>query len=89
MKLISLYIVKTNDKKTAWNIIKSTNPPNMKTESKFEDDFAADYKKTRDIDDDKKLIDMAEIWAKSFIKNHKEDDFINLYKSGGLRYYLN
>ena len=89
MKLISLYIIKANDKKTAWNIIKSTKPPNMKAESKFEADFESDQKKIGNIYDDKKLEDMAEMWAISFIKNHKEDDFINLYKSGGLRFYLN
>ncbi len=89
IRIISLYIIKANDKKTAWNIIKSTKPPNMKTESKFEADFEADYKKISGIEDGKKLEDMAEMWAKSFIKNYKENNFINLYKAGGLRFYLN
>jgi len=89
IKLISFYIIKANDKEAAWNIIKSTKPPNMKAESKFEADFESDQKKIGNIYDDKKLEEIAEIWAKSFIKNHKEDDFINMYKAGGLRYYLN
>jgi hypothetical protein len=34
----------------------------MKTESKFEADFEADYKKISGIEDGKKLEDMAEMW---------------------------
>jgi hypothetical protein len=75
---VTYQIIKNKDKKTAWNILQTSNLTAIKKES----DFEADYNMLRNVDDGK-LEGMAIKKAESFIINHKAVDYKDLYLTAG------
>jgi hypothetical protein len=81
---IALYILhiiknKKYDKDTAWNICKSVFPLTTKEKSDFENY----YEDMQRIYDDKQLKKLAERRAMCYIENHREEDYIEIYRLGG------
>lgn len=80
------YIVKENDKEAAWNIIHSTKPPNMASQSNFEEHFETQNQLLNQANKNR-IREKAKSWAKSFIERHNADDYVFLYRIGGLYYF--
>ena len=80
------YMTKENNKEAAWNTIQVTKPPNMTSQSNFEEHFSTQNRLL--IQDNKnKIRERAEGWARSFVERHNADDYIYLYRIGGLYYF--
>jgi hypothetical protein len=80
------YMQKENNKKAAWNVVRSTKPPNMISQSLFEERFNT-QKQLLSQDNKNKIREKAEAWARSFIEYHNADNYIYLYRIGGLYYF--
>ncbi|MGH9980985.1 MAG: hypothetical protein ACRD6U_05470, partial [Nitrososphaeraceae archaeon] len=85
--LIASEIKKRNDITTAKNFIRTTKPPQMSNEKNLENIFQKDNKKI--ISMNKAEIEKeAENWSKKFVIEHKADEYLLLYKIGGIVYYM-
>lgn len=84
--MTAYYIEKKNDKEAAWNIIQACKPPNMISRSDFEECFDTQNQELYQVNKNK-IKEKAELWAKSFINSHNADDYIYLYRAGGLYFF--
>lgn len=78
MNLISFYIIRKNDKKKAWNILRTRNLTPFKNEREFSDDF----NRIKHVND-KALEHMADMKARSSIQDSSED-YRELFLAGGI-----
>jgi hypothetical protein len=85
-KMKACYIEKENDKEAAWNIIESAKPPNIPSQSTYEEHFDT-QNQLLSQDNKNKIREKAEAWARSLIERHNANDYIYLYRMGG-SYYL-
>ena len=85
-KMKACYIERENDKEAAWNIIQSTKPPNMPSQSNFEEHFIAQNQLLSQANKNK-MREKAEEWTRSFIGRHNTESYIFLYRIGGLYYF--
>ena len=81
--LASYYIIRKNDKKTAWNILQTLNLTTMKEES----DFESDYIKLRNIED-RELEALADRKTRLHIIKHRGIDYKNYYLTAGFFFYV-
>ena len=81
--LASYYIIRKNDKRTAWNILQTSNLGTMKEES----DFESDYIKLRNIED-RELEALADRKTRLHIIKHRDIDYKNYYLTAGFFFYV-
>ena len=85
--LISSAIKKSNDITTAKNFIRTTKPPQMTNEYNLEEIFERDNKRLTSMNKDEIEIE-AKKWSEKFVIEHKADEYLWLYKLGGIVYYM-
>ena len=85
--LIASEIKKRNDITTAKNFIRTTKPPQMSNERDLENIFQKDNKKILSMKRDE-IEEEANNWSKKFVMEHKADEYLWLYKLGGIFYYM-
>jgi hypothetical protein len=85
--LIASETKKSNDISTAKNFIRTTKPPQMTNEKNLENIFQKDNKKISSWN--KYEIDKeANKWSKKFVIENKADEYLWLYKLGGIVYHM-
>jgi hypothetical protein len=87
VSLIASDIKKNNDIATAKNFIRTTKPSQMTNEQNLENLFQKDYKKLISLNKDE-IEKEASNWSKKFLREHKADEYLWLYKLGGIIYYM-
>jgi hypothetical protein len=80
------YIEKENDKVAAWNLIQSSEPPNTPPQSSFEEHFSTQNRLLNQANKIR-IREKSQSWARSFIERHNADDYLYLYRIGGLYYF--
>ena len=85
--LIASEIKKRNDITTAKNFIRTTKPPQMTNEKNLENIFQKDNKKISSMNKDE-IEKEANTWSKKFVIEHKADEYLWLYKLGGIVYFM-
>jgi hypothetical protein len=85
--LIASEIKKRNDISTAKNFILTTKPPKMTDEKNLENIFQKDNKRIISMNKDE-IEKEANYWSKKFVIEHKADEYLWLYKLGGIFYYM-
>ena len=80
------YIEKENDKVAAWNLIQSSEPPNTPPQSSFEEHFSIQNRLLNQANKIR-IREKSQSWARSFIERHNADDYLYLYRIGGLYYF--
>jgi len=85
--LISSAIKKDNDITTAKNFIKTSKPPQMTNEYNLEKIFERDNKRLTSMKKDE-IEKEAKKWSEKFVIEHKADEYLWLYKLGGIVYYM-
>jgi hypothetical protein len=79
MNLVSFYIIRANDRKKAWNILRTRNLTPFKNEREFSDDF----NKIKHVND-KTLEHMADMKARSSIQDSLAENYRELFLAGGI-----
>ena len=85
--LISSNFKKRKDITTAKNFIRTTKPPQMTNEYNLAKIFERDNKKISSMNKDE-IEKEAISWSKKFVIEHKADDYLWLYKLGGIIYFM-
>jgi hypothetical protein len=85
--LIASEIKKRNDIATAKNFIRTTKPPQMTNEENLENILQKDNKKIISMKIEE-IEKEANNWSKKFVIEHKADEYLWLYKLGGIVYYM-
>ena len=85
--LISSEIKKRNDIITAKNFIRTTKPPQMTNEQNLENIFQKNKKKISSMNKDEIKKETIS-WSNKFVLDHKADEYLVLYKLGGIAYYM-
>lgn len=80
------YIEKENGKEAAWNLIQSSEPPNIPPQSSFEEHFSIQNRLLNQANKIR-IREKSQSWARSFIERHNADDYLYLYRIGGLYYF--
>ena len=80
-------IKKRSDITVAKNFIRTTKPPQMTNEKNLENIFQKDNKKLISMNKDE-LVKEANNWSKKFVIKHKADEYLWLYKLGGIVYFM-
>jgi hypothetical protein len=85
--LIASEIKKMNDITTAKNFIRTTKPPQMSNEYNLEKIFERDNKRLTAMNKDE-IEKEAKKWSEKFALEHNADEYLWLYKLGGIVYYM-
>jgi hypothetical protein len=80
------YMIKENNKEAAWNTIQATKSPNMTSQSVFDEHFSI-QNRLLNQDNKNEIRGRAEDRARSVVERHSADDYIYLYRMGGLYYF--
>ena len=81
IQIISIHVIKLNDKHKAWTILKSNY-----LSDKEKENFYKDYASIHSIEDSKELTELANKKAAQYVKKRKAIDYVSIFEDGGLAY---